>query len=360
MKKVKIVCVARDISPTRALTALSKELISLGHECDLYVGEGNGGQNLSPPEFPPCNAFMEDSIRDAVLILVGMSSSPELSLRELRALEKAESCGKKYGMFSDSRSCWQGRVWFNRFKPGADLLFVTTDEEVTSARKQFPKAVIVATSHPSHEGEDQPKFNRGEARKIFGTAANEWAVCLFGSKNEILNMELLNCVKQALSMLYIADPRLKIIYGPHPGDRVGRDKSWQFYKSVLPEAEIMDPSNVKMSQCLLGADLVLTVSSNVILECAYGRIPVVGLLTPEAVKMRGLDFGCLGFPEEEQQGIVKIVKYPEELAEDIFRRLLNCDRFPEIRSAQRANYPARPDTGKSVRLMVMAINGLLG
>lgn len=317
-----VLLVAQDKAPSDAFGLLGTELYARGHKVVLLAGGGK--------VFPASTDEIHEAVREANIVVVGMSSSAKLAAPEIAACEAAVRQTKLFGFYGDTYHAYQRAAqgsWFGPYSQLADFFFAINKEEADKARKVFtdltPETSVV-TGNPSWESYAFPKFTRAEVRANYGIADDEIMVLSTVSKTTVVNILIYGLLVEALS-----GPELKsrIFISHHPGDRtpyaVDQDEVQKTIGVALDNLAInkvggqanvsltgvqniianvfsdpkmnlniyndlktfssvpveLIPSDVKTLDVLPGADVVVEWQSSIAIAAAHQRIPVISVST---------------------------------------------------------------------------------
>lgn len=282
---MKVALVAQDIAPSLAFEMLTAELTSRGHEAKLLVGKGK--------VFPVTLDEVRKVVREADIVVVGMSSSAKLAGPEIAACEEAVSQKQKIplGFYGDTYHCHErarADCWFGPYRRHADFFLAINQSEADSARNVLvkPTLISVATGNPTWEDYFFPKYTRAEVRSKYHIADDEILVLAPGGKSPVVNILLNGLLVEAMTGW---DRKSKIFIAYHPGDRtpyaVDPDKEnsllniYSDLKVFSPVPVEFLPNDVKTSDVLPGADIVVEWGSSLAIEAAHQRIPVISVST---------------------------------------------------------------------------------
>lgn len=282
---MKVTLVAQDIAPSLAFEMLATELKNRGHEARLLVGKGKA--------FSATLDEVREAVKDADVVVSGMSSSAKLAEPEIAACEEAISQERKIplGFYGDTYHCHERareNAWFGSYRRYADFFFAINEEEAGTAKDVLvkPALVSVVTGNPTWEAYSFPKYTRAAVRTKYGVADDEILVLAPGGKAPVVNIALWSLLVDALRG-FSRKSRVMVAY--HPGDRtpyaVDPDKGnapLNIYGDLKAfsqvQIEFLDAS-IKTSDVLPGADVVVEWGSSIAIEAAHQRIPVISVST---------------------------------------------------------------------------------
>lgn len=284
---VRVMLVARDVSPSQILDRVQVELQSRGHEVRAVLGHGR-----------PLDDFPGDSIRALVLtsdfVLVGMSSTEKLSKEEIVALKAAMDKGIPYGFVCDIFDCYK-RPWFADFRERASKLFVPVANEVAETKALFPNAEVVASGNPCWEDYfDKPSPEEVKAlREKYGLSPDRKTILASGGKQLMFNMTFFggvvgvaNANERLAEFNEIAHreklPRFQVILSVHPGD----PNDISVYNPLTHNKEdglsripVVIDKGTKSEKLLSVADVAVAMWSNVGIAAACQRKPAINYFT---------------------------------------------------------------------------------
>lgn len=280
---MKVVLIAQDIAPSLAFEMLAVELASRGHDAELLIGKGKA--------FPVTLDEVRKTARNADIVVVGMSSSAKLAEPEVVACEEAILTVIPYGFYGDTYHCHErarNGSWFATCRQNAEFFFAINEEEASAAKDVLinPNLVSVATGNPTWENYFFPKYTRQEVRAKYGVADDEVLALAPGGKAPVVNIMIWGLLVDAMAEL---ERKSRIMVAYHPGDRtpyvVDPDKGnaqlniYGDLKTFSPVPVEFLPSDVKTSDVLPGADVVIEWGSSIAIEAAHQRIPVISVST---------------------------------------------------------------------------------
>lgn len=302
---MKAVLVARDIAPSNAFKMVYDELNwrypnipKITHKLSAFLG---GGKQLAASEDEIATA-----IKNANVVLVGMSSSKELSAPEIFACGAAEGAGVPYGLYADTFGCAVNRNWFGCVRKEANFVFVLNEKEAEDARKVFPKAKVVASGNPTWGAFFYPKFTREESRAKLGVKDDDVFVLCPGGKSLAINMQHWGFVVEALK--YMSDDRgynekkWQVVFSRHPGDQSAPDAYNELVKFSDIKARVVEPAEMPSSDMIPGMDLMISCCSTVEIEAVCQRKPVISYIPHTGMVRMRTTMGDKWEPVE--QGVV--------------------------------------------------------
>ncbi len=312
---------------------------------------------------------LENGIKDADIMLIGMSSSPLFAEIEVRAALMAIKLGVPFGFYADVPLCpMRARpgAWFHEVAKQASLLTGLLPADTTETMVLFPKAEVRKTGNPIRDSMAFPRFTRAQVREKFGIADDEIFVLAPGGKFMVGNAIVWSLLAEAVAEF---NGKVCIGYTPHPGDKtiqavdpVSR-KPLELYEESLPHlasgkvrVNFFERDFIHMLDAVAGADVVVEFTGSGSVAAAYQRIPVVNVLP--TVWMRQ-------FTEESGSPIIETVAAhasipvdqmnPAVLARAIWRALDNKDVRYTLRDAQERAYPqpASPTGSRDLLIEVL-------
>lgn len=334
---MKIYANARDFGPRFALEKITEELLI-----------NKSAQFTATPQ-------------DVDVVLLGMSSSPELAKEELAACEAAVKNGVPFCLFADTFRAW-ARPWFEPYREVASVLFVVSPAEAEKARELFPNAKIVASGNPTWEDFFFPKYTREEVRQKLGVTENQIMALVPGGKNLAVNMLLFGGVIEAVN-IFLLKRTFKIILSVHPADgnyngnaciyddlaRFSRMKVVVVPKNVFPGPDMIP-----------GCDVVVQSFSTIGIGAACQRKPVIEFLTYAGLANMELQTK-VRVPETAELGIADIC-YGDDIV-TLASHIVELSRLESpMRDAlllqQEKVFPLPAEKGAAVKMIISALQEL--
>ncbi len=305
--------IARDVAPSQILERVQFELHSRGHETFSVLGSGKAIE------------FDSDSIVAMVLssnfVLVGMSSTAELSKEEIFAAQIAMDNSIPFGFICDIFDCYK-RPWFAPFREKAGKLFVVAEAEIAEAKALFPNAEVVASGNPCWE-DFFDRMSLEEEKTLwdrYGLSPERKTILAVGGKDLMLNMAFFGGVISAASYnerlarsneaAHLEKlPKFQVLLSVHPGDP--NDAS--IYGSLmnsdgggLSRVPVALDKGTKPEKLLAIADLVVVLGSSVGIAAACQRKPVINYFT-ELYRKKIEDGGGWPWKPCSELGIAELV-----------------------------------------------------
>ncbi len=404
---MRVCLVGRDMAPSEAFEMLAAGLSKAGHSgLTLMVGKGK-----------PLAWTLEDievAVSNSDVIIVGMSSKRELAEPEIGACAAAVAAGKPFGFYGDTYHCHERAgegSWFGPFRNEARFFFAVNGEEAEAAKLVFPNATCVATGNPKWENYAFPRKTREEVRRELGVTDDEIFVLAPGGKSPDVNLPQWEALLEAFASLMTEDLKFRVVFSTHPGDRTpeavdpivirkGVERAVQCLKAMLDDKQLTsalidaaeqgldkdiaaafaDPNanlgiygdllkfsavpvmmadrNVKTSDLVPGADLIVEWGSSIGIEAAHQRLPIVSLATmvgrrrmastSKTVKWELCELG-VSVEVDSADGAHSLAEAIGDLLED--------SSAQKERQAQ--VYPVPAERGTSIRKMVEALEALV-
>ncbi len=288
---MRILIVASDVGPCNALKLVRKELEKQGNAVEAIFCDGQ-------PSTVARTGEMLSALAQADRALIGMSSTRERSAEEMLAAEVAFKDKIPVGIFCNTfgEFC---RPWFQNIIPRSSLLFVVNGEEAAAASERFPKQKIVASGNPRWGSYFAPSIPREESRKRLGIAPDEKLILSSGTKEIVTNMLLWSgVITAAASYERNSGQKARVVLSRHPGERNMQD----LYQDLidLADCKVQFSGERSSSDALAGADLAVSSYSEVGIQAACLRIPVIDYVSPFAAKWwENLRAGGRWEPSEE-------------------------------------------------------------
>ncbi len=176
-----------------AFKAIAPVLEGRGHRVTLKVGDGQ------PLSFS--DAEIEAWVREADIVVLGMSPAPKFAAQEIKAGEIAKRLGKPFGFYGDAPFCWaraRPGAWFEGLADAAAFYTTLNAEDAEAAKAVFPRAVRVANGNLLREAEAFASRTRAEVRAQLGFADDEVVVLAPGTKNPVGNILTWGLSQEAL------------------------------------------------------------------------------------------------------------------------------------------------------------------
>jgi len=376
---LKVALVARDIAPSEALGKhLAPELQKRGHEVVAYLGSGK-----------PLTQTLEEirqGVRNADVLVSGMSSSKELAEPEITACLTAalQELSKKkipFGFYGDTYHCYERareNAWFGPVREDADFFFSVNEEEAMAAKSVLtnPNLISIATGNPTWEGYAFPKYTRAEVRAKYGIADEEVLILAPGGGSPAVNTLIWGLLIDALACI---DKKSRVMISYHPDDRTQEAVDPKVVAKLIKEGKdvisaLADPSaqlniygdlkkfssvpveflpnDVKTSDVLPGADIVVEWGSSIAIEAAHQRIPVASVSTEIGRRM-------FSFSKTEKWEPVELLGVAWEAEADLYSIIGNMFDLLEnrhgfldaLRARQSEVYPKLQEKGAAVKKM---------
>ncbi len=342
--------VAQDIAPSTAFRLLEAELKRRGHAAKTLVGKGN--------VFPVSIADVRQAVREASVVVVGMSSSAKLAEPEIAAFDEATTVGIPFGFYGDTYHCHERAgedSWFGPARRVADFFFAINKEEANAAKTVLtnPNLKSIVTGNPMWEDYAFPKFTREEVRAKYNIADDEILVLAPGLKIPAINLLNWGLLVEAVSGL---ERKIRIFIYFHSGDKTPLSV-YEDLKTFSPvPIEFLD-AGVRAADVLPGTDVVVAWNCSVVVEAAHQRIPVVALSTKLGRRRVFSESNTekwepveLGVAVEANCGNLK-----DKL--DIYTN--SFEQINDLKKRQAEVYPKSQEKGSAVRKMADALESLV-
>lgn len=263
---------AQDFGPSSGLDLLQKELEEKGHRSQSLLGFGN---QINITEHI---SEVEDSLKAVDYVVLGMSSSSELSSGEIEIAYIASTLGVPIALYADSFQDCLDRPWFEPIRKNVSLLLLATTSEIESANKLYPHIgdnCIFVTGNPLWEQARYVPRSRKDTRASL-SAGEKKVVFVPLIKNPAVNLALLSAGFRMTENY----ERLMLV-NFHPGDKTSRF----IYRNYLPDNnKVHFLPEKSLKKYLQAADVVLNGTSTIGLEAILGHnIPVIEYLCPAVV-----------------------------------------------------------------------------
>ena len=350
------------MAPSGCFIRLEPVLEALGFEVTLVVGEGK-------PVAVSDNHIV-GYVSDADLVLLGMSSSPELSRPELIASLAARNIGKPYGFYGDIPGCFERArkgAWFENLASGAAFYFGLNEEDAQAAKAVFPNAQCFATGNPLREDAAFPKFTREEVRLKLGVTCGETLVLASGGKFAAANMATWVNVMDSLAVIAQRGVwKFKLVLTTHPGDRTpyaldsSNQQELKMYEELISYSpvptQLVTRDILTTTEIVPGANLIIEYGSSIGIDGAYQNIPVISL-GYEVWFNYFEKFSNKRTIEAVETGISKLAS-AATLTDTIGDLLTTSGSYP-MRKCQQKLYPKPTERGIAIKKMADAVVEIL-
>lgn len=265
---MKIVMIAADVGPSNSLTLVEPELEQEGHSVTTFFGQGQPFPEKTADE-------IADTVSQADIVLLGLSSTPSRAREELLAGQLARQKGARLALFCDTYGAYN-RSWFQALIPTAHILFIVSKQETAIAQTLAPRAKIAVAGNPDwtrHFGE--PPHSREQVRQQLDLGAGEQLILSVGSKEAARNFSLWNNLIMATNRM--PGKSWRLVLARHPGER----QAAELYAELLGYSDypIQLLEGLSSTEALVGTDLVVSSLSTIGIAAACRRIPVIDFVT---------------------------------------------------------------------------------
>lgn len=355
----RVVLVGRDAAPSGCFKRLEPVLKDRGFDVTLFIGDGK----------PLPNSLSEISAGVAAggILLLGMSSSLELSEPEIVAGKAAMAVGVPYGFYGDVPLCW-GRArpgaWFEELASGAQFYCGITQADADAAASVFPNARLLGTGNPLREEMAFPSFTRDEVRTKLGIAPEEKMVLAPGGKFAAGNMASWVVLMDALNYLVLSGRRFQLVLATHPGDRTAHavdpatSKPMRLYEELAllgsVSTSVVPKETLTTSDMVPGADIIVEFGSSIGIEGAYQGVPVVTLGFDPLFRRLEKVSGSRDI-EAVTDGLSMLVHANFLVLAQAIGHLLTPHGFAPMRARQLELCPRPTDRGAALRNIANAI-----
>lgn len=334
-----VVLVAHDFASSQGLSKLKNVLENNGHAATSFLGFG---KKITAQE----NTLAEH-VRNAHILVLGMSSSPELAREEIYAAKVAENTKIPYGFYSDTYGNFN-HPWLRSLNAKTAFLFVINEQDAIEAKKKYgTQTHVLATGNPMWENFGHPEHSRMLTRKLLGIAPQSHMILVPGTKEFTININLFSAVIQAAAHI---GGKNEIYLSLHPGDQNNPKK----YTSLIKNnTSIHLPSNIAWSGSALipAADLVIASASTIGTEAAHQRIPVINFYTKLSRKRLREATGSSTWKPDELGASIMVCEDITQLAREIMW-LRTSKGSHEMRKKQEHIYPIGKQKGEVTRKMM--------
>lgn len=307
-----VLFVACDISPSKTFAMWEKFLHEGNYDTRLIAGNG---KNI---------AESSDEIRECVsnagIVVIGMSSKPELAEKELVAARAAADLGVRFGFYGDVDGCharvkfWPDATLANK----AEFYLGIHKSAADSAKTMFPQATVHAVGNPLRVALPS-RHTREQARTRLGLKTTDHVIVVANTKMTHCNLNRVREVIKAIIKIGRQGMSFKIVVCTHPGEIAARavdpqnnNKALGLYESlgdVSPVPIIIGKTTVGVFETIdmIGAaDMVVGgFTGSALLDAAMRRVP--GIALGDELDYADLQTNAgLGVPESCSLGVAKL------------------------------------------------------
>lgn len=344
-----VVGIARDHTPSRVVELLSKIF-----PVTLFVG--NGADITASQE-----AVLE-AVRQADVLLLGMSHSPEAARMELLGGQAAGE-QTKVVLYADSFFC-SARDWFQPLRKRVDLVLTCTPSEAEFASTVFQSAIIASVGQPNweanHFGAKEALARRKEIRENLGVRDTDKLIFVPFRKESDLNEAHLSAVIAANKVLADRpDNGMRFCVATHPGEPEAASRK-RMYRGLVADHNQMAVVDTSTPEMLAACDLVINAGSGVGTEALYMGLPVIEFLPEIVLDELGRLQGGERIWQPCKDGAALSVTDDTGMA-CVIQELLDPHNPVSIamRAKQKAHYPAPTKPGAAVEAMAASITALM-
>lgn len=347
---MKAVLVARDIAPSNALWMIYQEVTKSNRaivEYSIFVGNGK-----------PIRETVDQItawVGRANVVLVGMSSSPELSKEEIATCEAAKKFGIPYGFYADTFGCAVTRNWFDCVRADASFVFVLNEKEAGEARKVFPKAKVIASGNPTWDDFFCPRLTREESRAKLGIKDDETFILCPGGKSLAINMQHWGFVLETLACMNersgYESRKWQTVFSRHPGDQSAPDAYAELVKFSDIPVRVVLPDEMKSSDMIPGMDLMISCCSTAEIEAVCQRKPVISYI-PHTGRVRMRTTMGDKWEPVEQEVVEAVIGGSIESMQYVIDDLLD---YNYLQGDQEKFYPKPREKGIALRAIVRTL-----
>lgn len=346
--------------------ALEPVLKDRGFKVSLMLGDGK--------PLTKARAEISATILSANLVLLGMSAPAENAELEVFAAGVARENRVPYGFYGDVPNCWNIRTQegmpLTDLAPGASFYFGISESDANTAKEVFSEGSMFGTGNPLREEAAFPKFSREEVREKLGVKDDEKLILAPGGRFPGgLDTTGWAIIMEALCRLSETDGmKFQLVMTPHPGDRVAfavdpaNSQPLNIYDGLVENspvpARIVYRDEMRTSEILPGADLVVEFGSSVGVEAAYLGIPDVTLAF-EPLLRYWQRVAKSRTTEQLENGVSEFVQANPTVLAGVIGSLLTPDGFESMRLQQQKMYPRPKQKYQALRNMADAIELLL-
>ncbi len=329
--------VARDIAPSRCFEMVKS---SIPNENKVISFLGHGKPIKEPIEHIMWQAKNSD------IILLGMSSSIELSKEERIVADCAIEENVPYGFYADTYGVSK-RAWFEKYRDNASFLFVVSENDAEEAKDLYPNAKIVISGNPIRDGYFSLKHSRKDVRKILSIAYNETMVLCPGGKDLVSNILHFGAVLETLHR--ISDRKFKVFFTLHPGDLNAPSMYSDLVEHSKIPVSLKTKEEITSSNMISAADIVIDLGSDVGVEAACQRIPVISYFSYVRLGELMMSRGSGELYLAKIGAALQINGDSELLRTSIISLLFD---FSKMREQQKKVFPVPQKKGAAVRKII--------
>lgn len=352
----RILLLAQDAAPSGCFERLAPVLKDRGHQVLIVMGHGK--------PIAARAALIGDMVQGTDVVLLGMSSSPQLAPSEVTAAEYAHRLGVPFGFYGDIPGCFarvRKGTEFHKLAAQASFYLGIDDGDAYAAKSVLVHARTFASGNPLREEMAFPKYTREDIRAKLGISSDVALILAPGNKVASLNMMMWGMTIEALFWLQHQGRNVRLVLTPHPGDRTPyavdgvSGRAMHLYEELVRlspvPTSIVSADVLSTSDIVPGADLVIGFASSVELEAAYQNIPVITLVHETALRRIEAIQGSRML-ESVALGISKQIPGDDtRLLGRTIARLLTEDGFAPMRQRQREKCPRPKERGRALRVI---------
>lgn len=343
---MKIVLVAGDFAQSDALARLEIELLNSRHKTSSFLGYGKP-LNVS-------NAEMVSAVAKSDVVICGMSNQCK---KEISASRAALRDGKPFGYFIDTYGGHQLPA-FKELRPYANFIFTFSEEEASDARLIFPNTQVTVTGNPRWEDFAFPHMTRSAVRTKLQIEENEALILAVGLKDFAFNMMLFCPLIEALHRPVLLCKNPHVIFGLHPGDPTPEEMYQGLATHSVIPVQILTREIMSSPDIVPGIDLLVASGSNLGIEAAMQRKPVIDFFSAFLCNYRSEQEERTGWKPCELGASQAVYGDTTELAAAI-ETLLTPEGFALMHKQQEAAYPLPSKKGATVEKMVQYLEKLV-
>lgn len=341
-----IALVATDLAPSQAFGRVI-ELLNARH-LELHQLICNG-------KILEFGAFvvsaLRESLTEAGVVLIGMSSSIERAQIELFAAITALRNQIPYGFYADNYNTWN-RSWFSDVLKNASFLFVINEEEKEKVIAKFPDLNVIVSGNPMWEEFHFPKYTREQVRQKLGLGERETIILSPGIKSPVVNIRMWSELVDTLYNDKVSGTYFHLLLAPHPGDPTPLSVYDDLIKYSPIPTEIITREIMSSSDILPGIDVLVECGSTLAIEAAHLRKLVISFFTPLALARLEKMTGSREWEPCNLGVSEKIVSSNRMGGLKIKYMLAECD---QQRSRQKVIYINSPKKGTAVNNMISTL-----
>lgn len=342
-----------DLAPTNCFKAIGPKLEAKGVETVSVLGAGK--------PFEGSTGTVKGAVRDADLVVLGLSSSPERAKLEMVVAEFAREAGIPYGFYSDMALC-PFRTWLCDLARNTSFIvgLLPTSEELA---EMYPQARVYPSGNPLRGTMAFPELSRDVVREKLGVKPHEKLIVAPGGKFPAGNFQLWGLLIETLEVLKRKED-IVLLLAPHPGDAGARaiDKEsgvpLNIYKEMTGETSVRTLYNMMPTPvATAGADLVVDFTGDTSVRAAMLRIPLLNVTTEILLRRFERETGSRQLETIENGSGFNFIKGTagRSSGEIVYALLFDEELRGQLRARQEIAYPIPANPEEPTKLMIDAL-----